>query len=164
MGLKDFKDVAKKQITIKKLKDENDEDLVIEMRPLTMNKAMNIIMNYDIFVEELIFNQIDFEKLDDIEYVNRFGFEKFDEAISYCIAVACNEEEFAHVVKNDFPWEYKVEAFEALLELSLPEDKKKADKMVQTIINRFGQPVLQLLQMASPKSQTESEDEESEDN
>ena len=147
MSLADLADVMNKKITIPKMKDKNGDDIVVTIKPITLNKARKIIENYGIFVEELILKKIDIEKIDDTDYARNFGMEKLDEAISYIIAVSLDNEEFVNVIQLEFPWYIKLEILNEIIQLSLPDDKKKAQETMQKTMELILEPILKILNL-----------------
>jgi hypothetical protein len=145
MSLADFAGVIETKIVIDKFKDVNGDPIEVTIRPLTLKKARMIVENYGIFVEELILKKIDPDKIDNLEYVRNFGMDKFDEAISYIIAVALDSEDQIEFIQTDMPWHNKIEIFIEILELSLPEDKKKAQESMGKFMEMVGQPLLMIL-------------------
>jgi hypothetical protein len=145
MSLADFAGVVETKIVIDKFKDVNGDPIEVTIRPLTLKKARMIVENYGIFVEELILKKIDPDKIDNLEYVRNFGMDKFDEAISYIIAVALDSEDQIEFIQTDMPWHNKIEIFIEILELSLPEDKKKAQESMGKFMEMVGQPLLMIL-------------------
>ena len=154
MSLADFKGVISKEFTVKSLVGGDGEPLKLTVYPITTEKAIDIISNYGIFVEELIFNKLDADKLDDTQYLTNFGFQKFSEAVSYIIACAANEPECAHVV-HQMKWDEQLGIFQWILQNSLPEDKKKANKLVEEIVEMVGNPILNLIKIGSSTNSNE---------
>lgn len=159
MSLADFKGVVSKEFTIKSLIGNDGEPLKLTVNPITTEKAIDIISNYGIAVEELIFNKLDFEKLDDTNYLTNFGLQKFSEVISYIIACAANEPECAHIV-HQMKWDEQMEMFNWILQNSLPDDKKKAEKLVQEILEMIAAPLLNLVKTGSNTNSEEKQKSE----